>query len=95
MVLVVEDSYQPDENTKTGATIVPSPDDKGYQPGERVIIGFVAWTLAPGSTHIGQFIDQEDLSLTNSAEFDGGSGRDKDMSLSRALWSTTSKEVAK
>lgn len=95
ILLVVEDSYQPDENSKTGATIVPSLDDKEYQSGERVIVGFAAWTLPPGSKHLGQFTDQEDLSATNRPEFDGGPGRDKDMALSKALWSLGSKEVAK
>ncbi|PMD52391.1 uncharacterized protein K444DRAFT_573157 [Hyaloscypha bicolor E] len=76
---VVEDSYQPDENSKTGATIVTNQGEKAFQAGDSVIVGFAAWKLPPGSKYIGQFMDHEDLAADNRPVFDGGLGRDKYM----------------
>jgi len=76
---VVEDSYQPDENSKTGATIVSNPGETASQAGDSVIVGLAAWKLPPGSKYIGQFMDHEDLASDSRPVFDGGLGRDKYM----------------
>lgn len=85
ILLVVEDSYQSDENTKTGATIPPNVNGQNSQPGESVIVGFVAWKLPPGSKYFGHFMDKGDFDAENRSEFDGGPGRDKSASLSQAV----------
>jgi len=85
ILLVVEDSYQPDENTKTGATIISTPNEKALQPGEKVIVGFAAWSLPAGSKDIGKFMDHNDLESGNKPEFDGGLSRDKFKSSALSL----------
>ena len=84
ILLVVEDSYQPDENIKTGATIPPNVNGQNPQPGESVIVGFVAWKLPPGSKYVGHFMNTEDFDAESLSQFDGGPGRDKSASLSEA-----------
>jgi hypothetical protein len=76
---VVEDSYQPDESSKTGATIVLNSNDKVLQAGDSVIVGFAAWRLPPGSKYVGRFMDLEDVESENKPVFDAGLGRDKYM----------------
>jgi hypothetical protein len=85
ILLVVEDSYQPDENIKTGATIPPNVNGQNPQPGESVIVGFVAWKLPPGSKYVGHFMNTEDFDAESLSQFDGGPGRDKSASLSEAV----------
>jgi hypothetical protein len=95
ILLVVEDAHQPDENTKTGATIPPNVNGQIPQPGESVIVGFVAWKLPPGSKYFGQFMDTEGLDVENLSEFDGGPGRDKNASLSQAVQKLALREKEK
>jgi hypothetical protein len=55
IVLVAVDKYDPDESSKTKATI---PVDNGWSPpegGEKVIVGIAVWKLKPGSKRIGHF----------------------------------------
>jgi hypothetical protein len=78
--VVAEDSYQPDENTKTGAIILPTSSTREPQPGESVIVGFVAWSLPHGVKQYGNFIDRDDLFSANRPEFDKGLERDRDIS---------------
>jgi len=80
IVLVAEDSYQPDENTKTGATIV-SNSEVNPQPGNQVVVGFTVWHLPSGAKSIGRFMDAEDLAFDEKPVFDGGLNRDRDVSL--------------
>jgi hypothetical protein len=85
ILLVVEDSYQPEENTKTGATIPPNVNGQNPKPGESVIVGFVAWKLPLGSKYVGQFMNAEDFDSENRSQYDGGPGRDRITSLSQAV----------
>jgi hypothetical protein len=80
ILAVVEDAYQPDENTKTGATIVTKSEENPVA-GETVIVGFAVWQLPPGAKSIGKFVDEEDLASDNKPVFDGGLNRDRDVSL--------------
>jgi len=77
ILVVAEDSYQPDENTKTGATIISDAEERSHKLGEKVIVGFSAWGLPPGSKSSGKFMDRDDLTSDSKPVFDGGLGRDK------------------
>jgi len=88
ILLVAEDSYEPDENDKTGATIVSNPETNP-QPGEKVVVGFTFWHLPPGAKSIGKFMDDEDLASDKKPVFDGGLNRDRDVSLEPLLKADT------
>ncbi|KAH9211802.1 hypothetical protein DL95DRAFT_510438 [Leptodontidium sp. 2 PMI_412] len=55
IVAVAVDEYDPEESSKTGATI---PVDSGWTPpdrGDEVVVGIAVWQLEPGSKRIGHF----------------------------------------
>ncbi|KUJ08322.1 uncharacterized protein LY89DRAFT_765174, partial [Mollisia scopiformis] len=55
IVLVAVDKYEPDESSKTDATI---PVDNGWTPpekGHEVVVGIAVWQLEPGCKRIGHF----------------------------------------
>ncbi|CAG9950310.1 unnamed protein product [Clonostachys rosea f. rosea IK726] len=76
VALVVEDSHDPAEAEKTGATIKPDVKIPTPKAGDPVIVGVATWKLQPNSTRRGQFIAPEDSSAVRHV-FDGGLGRDK------------------
>jgi hypothetical protein len=78
VTLVVEDSFQSTENSRTGANITTDPDQPIPQPGESIIVGAASWKLQSGSARKGQFVDHEDLTSPTKPFYDGGLGRDKD-----------------
>jgi hypothetical protein len=84
ILVAVEDAYQPDENTKTGATMVTKPQENPAV-GETVIVGFAVWHLPSGAKSIGKFLDEEDAASDNKPVFDGGLNRDRDVSLDIAV----------
>ncbi|KAE9366620.1 hypothetical protein N431DRAFT_417442 [Stipitochalara longipes BDJ] len=90
ILVVVEDSYQPDENTKTGATIVSNSEENNPQTGDLVAVGFAVWSLPSGSKYIGKFMDDEDLASDKKPAFDGGLDRDRDVSLVAPLYEADS-----
>lgn len=55
IVVVAEDTYDPDEDQKSSASIPP--DDGTFKPrkGESVIAGVASWKLEPESRRVGQF----------------------------------------
>ena len=90
LVLVAEDSYRPNEHSKTKAVITPYPNDEIHHEGETVVVGIAAWHLPPGSKRVGQFMNQDDL--INNEVFDGGLSRDKDLEHGKAIWRVVVKE---
>jgi len=92
IVLVAEDSYQPNEHSKRGAVITSHLDDKIYQEGGTVVVGIAAWHLPTGSERAGQFVNPEDL---NNKVFEGGLSRDKDLEHGKAIWNVVVKEEAR
>lgn len=42
VAIVATDVFDPDENSKSGATLPPNP---GYKPGDLVIVGVATWKL--------------------------------------------------
>ncbi|KAE8446564.1 hypothetical protein EG329_011896 [Mollisiaceae sp. DMI_Dod_QoI] len=95
IVLVTEDFYLPDENTKSGAIIPTTTDQEHLQAGDSVIVAVTSWQLPPESRYFGQFMDQEDLNSSDSPIFDEGLERDKDMSHSRSLHELVAAEEEK
>lgn len=62
IVAVAVDEYDPEESSKTGATI---PVDSGWTPpdrGDEVVVGIAVWQLEPGSKRIGHFQSSSRLS---------------------------------
>ncbi|KAE9364264.1 hypothetical protein N431DRAFT_388255, partial [Stipitochalara longipes BDJ] len=90
IVVVAKDLYRSNEQTKTQALILSNPDKRAHREGETVVVGVAAWNLPPGSKRISQFVNQDDLS--DSAVFDGGLSRDKDLEHSQAIWGIVGKE---
>ncbi|KAF3020919.1 hypothetical protein E8E14_002369 [Neopestalotiopsis sp. 37M] len=55
VVIVIEDSYEPDESSKTAAKI---PEDNGWsppEPGSPVVVGLTIWKLQNSSQRVGHF----------------------------------------
>ena len=78
IVIVVEDSYDPDESSKTNATIEPNDDYVTPSRGDRVVVGIASWTLQPHSGREGQFTNLTDVDDTDWSKFTGGLERDRD-----------------
>jgi len=85
ILVVAQDAYQEDENTKIEATIESSAGEKGRKGGEMVIVGFAAWTFPEGSELIGKFMDEQDGTSDEKPVFDGGLNRDSQLSLKKQL----------
>ena len=80
ITLVVEDGYKADESERTAAVIVAGAEDLPYRPGDPVVVGVVTWKLEPGSVRRGQFLDSEDAANSEATIYDGGLGRDTNLS---------------
>ena len=80
IVIVSEDTYNPDESSQSAATIDTGEDYKIPESGSRVIVGVAIWRLEPKSERKGQYMHcQDGLSAQpDKSVYDGGEGRDKD-----------------
>ncbi|KAJ8129180.1 hypothetical protein O1611_g4452 [Lasiodiplodia mahajangana] len=74
VAVVVEDSFDPNEATKSGATIDPDTRLPTHDAGEKVIVGVATWKFEPDSERRGQFLDPDD---NPNLKFSRGLGRDK------------------
>jgi hypothetical protein len=72
VAVVATDVFDPDEKSKSGATLPPNP---GYEPGDSAIVGVATWKLELGSARVGQFTSSDPTPL--DVHYDGGQGRDK------------------
>jgi hypothetical protein len=86
ITLVIEDSYKADESERTGAVIIADAEDVQYNPGDPVIVGVATWKLEPGSVRRGQFLDSEDAEHSEAMIYDGGLGRDTNLSHCALLY---------
>ncbi|KAI0187131.1 hypothetical protein EV127DRAFT_437409 [Xylaria flabelliformis] len=76
IAVVAEDSFDPDESTKSEATIAPRNPLPIPAAGSPIIVGAATWKLEPGSKRRGQFIDLDD---NLKSKFSGGLYRDKNL----------------
>jgi N-acetylglutamate synthase-like GNAT family acetyltransferase len=81
IVLVAEDIFNPREGEGQDAKIVPDAPIELPEPGERVVVGVVAWKLPKGSPRSGQFLQADKIPA--ELRIEDGPGRDRDWTISK------------
>ncbi|KAJ8117703.1 hypothetical protein ONZ43_g4150 [Nemania bipapillata] len=66
IAIVVEDSFEPDETSKSGATIEPDNGLPTPNAGDKVIVGAATWKFEPGSKRYGNSWIQMTTQTSNS-----------------------------